>query len=149
MDNVQLVQSLYAAFGRGDINAIVEAYDPNIAWFSNADPALLPYGGERRGLDGVRSFFAKWPPMSSSNPSSRWSFRRPRFCRRSWAFNLAREGNRRPRRKPMDAHVQDQKWQGDRVQGFRRHSCGGAAHFGGDIHSVTVAPSEATARLQH
>ena len=57
MANVQLVQSLYAAFARGDPEFIVAACDPNILWISNVDPALLSFGGERRGRDGIRSDF--------------------------------------------------------------------------------------------
>ena len=57
MNNVELVKSLYAAFTRGDLDAIFAACDPNIKWISNSDPALIPWGGERKGIDGARSFF--------------------------------------------------------------------------------------------
>ena len=57
-DSIQLVKSLYEAFTRGDLNAIYDRCDPLIQWTSNADPVLLPWGGERKGVDGVRSFFA-------------------------------------------------------------------------------------------
>ncbi len=150
MDNVQLVQSLYAAFGRGDINAIVEACDPNIAWFSNADPALLPYGGELRGIDGVRSFFrevAANVEFESFQPLE--FFGGPDF--------VAVLGRSISRARGTGARVEDQwmhmfKIRNGKVTEFRVFGDTHAAvqaHFGGDIHSVTVAPSEATARLQH
>ena len=57
MNNVEFVKSLYAAFTRGDLETIFAACDPNIEWVSNSDPALIPWGGERKGIDGARSFF--------------------------------------------------------------------------------------------
>src|SRR5271157_2375194 len=150
MDNVQLVQSLYAAFGRGDINAIVEASDPNIAWFSNADPALIPFGGERRGADGVRSFFrdvAANIDFESFQP--REFFGGPDF--------VAVLGHSIARAKATGSRMEDDwihlfKIRNGKVTEFRNFGDTHAlvqAHFGGDIHSVTVAPSEATARLHH
>lgn len=32
MDNKQIVQTIYAAFGRGDIPAILEQLDDNVDW---------------------------------------------------------------------------------------------------------------------
>ena len=57
MNNVELVKSLYAAFTRGDLDTIFAACDPNIEWISNFDLVLIPWGGERKGIDGARSFF--------------------------------------------------------------------------------------------
>ena len=59
MDNHSpLIQSLYAAFGRGDLPAILDFFDPAITWSSNGDRARIPWGGTRRGHDGAASFFA-------------------------------------------------------------------------------------------
>ncbi len=58
-DNVKLVQSIYAAFARGDIESILAATDPDIAWISNADPALLPFGGERAGIQRSPVIFSR------------------------------------------------------------------------------------------
>lgn len=58
-DSIQLVKSLYAAFARGDLETIYAACDPKIEWYCNADPALIPWGGERKGAAGVRDFFAE------------------------------------------------------------------------------------------
>ncbi len=57
MDNVEFVKSLYDAFKRGDLETFFAASDPNISWFSNADPALIPWGGERKGVAAVKEFF--------------------------------------------------------------------------------------------
>jgi ketosteroid isomerase-like protein len=54
-DNVGVVQSAYAAFGRGDIAALVDLLDDAVRWSS---PRTLPQGGEFTGKDGVQQFFA-------------------------------------------------------------------------------------------
>lgn len=51
-NNVRVVQSLYAAFGRGDVPAVMEALDPNIVW-TNPGPAEFRYFGTHRGRDAV------------------------------------------------------------------------------------------------
>jgi ketosteroid isomerase-like protein len=57
--NTTIVQDAYAAFGRGDIPAVLGALDPNIEWEAviGADPALVPTAGARRGVDQVAAFF--------------------------------------------------------------------------------------------
>ena len=56
-DNVSLVQSLYAAFGRGDIDTILAALTPDVSWESIGRPEDFPTLGPRHGIDGVRDFF--------------------------------------------------------------------------------------------
>ena len=53
--NTELISGLYAAFGRGDIPAILEMLDPDISWHA---PLTLPHGGDFSGRDGVGGFFA-------------------------------------------------------------------------------------------
>jgi uncharacterized protein len=53
-DNVEVVRAAYAAFGRGDIGAIIELVDDSVQWSS---PATLPQGGDFAGKDGVMHFF--------------------------------------------------------------------------------------------
>jgi uncharacterized protein len=55
--NVELVQSLYAAFGRGEIPTIVNAVTPGSTWEIVGRASDFPTLGQRRGQDGVRSFF--------------------------------------------------------------------------------------------
>ena len=55
--NVTLVQSLYAAFGRGDIATIVAAMAPDVHWEVVGRPQDYPLLGVRRGPEGVREFF--------------------------------------------------------------------------------------------
>lgn len=52
--NETVVQDAYAAFGRGDIAAVIGALDETVEWTS---PATLPQGGQFHGPDGVTKFF--------------------------------------------------------------------------------------------
>ena len=56
-DNKALVQSLYAAFGRGDVPFILGNLDAGAEWVSNGNPAAIPWGGARRGHAGALEFF--------------------------------------------------------------------------------------------
>jgi uncharacterized protein len=150
MDSVQLVQSIYAAFARGDIDSILAAIDPNIVWISNADPALLPFGGERRGIDGVRSFFRELAANIALD-----SFQ-PREFLGGLDF-VAVLGRSISRSRATDEPFEDDwmhlvRIRHGKVTEFRLFNDTHAlvqAHFGGDIHSVSVAPSKATEAFHH
>lgn len=61
MGNIETVNEIYEAFGRGDVPAILERLHPEVAWEAWADnhgqragvPHLLP----RAGREGVAEFF--------------------------------------------------------------------------------------------
>lgn len=55
--NVTLVQSLYAAFGRGDIATIVAAMAPDADWTVHGRAKDYPALGHFKGPQGVREFF--------------------------------------------------------------------------------------------
>src|SRR5438067_12937559 len=55
--NVSFVQSLYAAFKKGDIAAIVEAIAPDAAWEVNGRREDHPLLGVRNGRSGAEEFF--------------------------------------------------------------------------------------------
>jgi len=57
--NVELVQNLYAAFGRGDIDALVAGCAPNVRWRVNGRPSDFPMIGTWTGPEGVREFFGQ------------------------------------------------------------------------------------------
>jgi ketosteroid isomerase-like protein len=66
-NNVELVQSMYAAFARGDVTAVLSALDPAIEW-SEADNFLYardtPYVGHQEVLMGVFAPIAtQWDGM--------------------------------------------------------------------------------------
>jgi len=56
--NTKLVQDAYAAFQRGDIQAILEKLDAQVVWkpVTGAD-SNVPMAGERRGAADVGGFF--------------------------------------------------------------------------------------------
>ncbi|MBM3624750.1 MAG: ketosteroid isomerase [Alphaproteobacteria bacterium] len=57
MSNSDLIRSLYAAFGRGDVKSILDALDPTIEWLSNGDAKIIHCTGRRDGVAGAASFF--------------------------------------------------------------------------------------------
>ncbi len=55
-DNVDVVQGAWDAFGRGDIDAVLEAISPSA---ETRVPESLPWGGTYTGPDGFQDFLAK------------------------------------------------------------------------------------------
>jgi uncharacterized protein len=55
--DVALIQSLYAAFGRGDIASIIAAVAPDIEWRLNGSRSDHPLLGSWKGPQGVQAFF--------------------------------------------------------------------------------------------
>jgi uncharacterized protein len=69
--DVALIQSLYAAFGRGDIATIIAAATPDIEWRLNGSRSDYPLLGTWNGPKGVQSFFdelAKLQDFSEFSP---------------------------------------------------------------------------------
>jgi uncharacterized protein len=57
-DNVKTIQSVYEAFGRGDVAAILEVLTDDVDWASEAaDATGAPWYGVRHGRDEVTAFF--------------------------------------------------------------------------------------------
>jgi ketosteroid isomerase-like protein len=58
VENIRLVQQAYAAFGRGDIPAVLETLNPAVDWEAIIGAGdHVPTAGRRRGLDAVQGFF--------------------------------------------------------------------------------------------
>jgi ketosteroid isomerase-like protein len=55
--NLELVRSLYAAFGRGDIPAIIAALAGHATWTVHGPANLVPTFGTFHGPAGVTRFF--------------------------------------------------------------------------------------------
>jgi ketosteroid isomerase-like protein len=53
----ETVQEMYAAFGSGDVPAILERLDPNIEWEYDASPTEVPWLQPRHGRAGATEFF--------------------------------------------------------------------------------------------
>lgn len=56
-ENKRVVQSIFEAFGRGDIPGVLEHVSEDVVW-NAPGPARVLYYGERRGHEGATEFFA-------------------------------------------------------------------------------------------
>jgi hypothetical protein len=56
-DNVKTIQSVYEAFGRGDVGAIIDNVTDDVDWAADTNSTAAPWYGVRHGKDGVGSFF--------------------------------------------------------------------------------------------
>ena len=54
--NLDVVRGVYGAFGRGDLEGILGALDPQVSW-RTPGAADLPTAGLRQGFAAVRDFF--------------------------------------------------------------------------------------------
>jgi ketosteroid isomerase-like protein len=55
--NVALVQSLYAAFGKGDVGTILNGLSADVDWHSGGRASDYPGFGQRKGQNAVKEFF--------------------------------------------------------------------------------------------
>src|SRR3954471_996142 len=55
--NIAHVQSMYAAFGRGDIAALLAGMTPDIDWQTIGRQKDFPTLGPRQGIEQVQEFF--------------------------------------------------------------------------------------------
>lgn len=55
-ENKRTVQSIFEAFGRGDIPGVLEHVSEDVTW-SAPGPEVVTYFGERRGHAGAAEFF--------------------------------------------------------------------------------------------
>jgi uncharacterized protein len=150
MDNIEFVKSLYAAFMNGDIDRIVAAAGPNMDWKSNADPMLLPWGGERGSLHEIRAFFKQ---LADNMDIERFTPRE--FCAgNDFVFVTGRTEGRMRR---SGSHF-DLEWAhffriaGDKVVVFREYTDTHAAvqaFIGGDIHAIGLPSSAQVQAPRH
>ena len=56
-ENVATIQSIYEAFGRGDVDFILDRVTDDVDWASEPDSKIAPWHGIRRGRAEVPSFF--------------------------------------------------------------------------------------------
>jgi ketosteroid isomerase-like protein len=55
--NTQAVQQAFAAFGRGDIPALLQMLSPDVEWVADGPPDILPWAGVYRGPEQAGQFF--------------------------------------------------------------------------------------------
>lgn len=59
--NIETVQQIYAAYGRGDMKFIVEQLDDDVSWgIESVAAGEVPPFGILRGKENVPKFFAAW-----------------------------------------------------------------------------------------
>jgi ketosteroid isomerase-like protein len=63
MSNVDTVKQMYGAFGKGDIPAIVDRMDENVAWDTQTSVPHVPWLAPRRGKTNVPAFFESLTPL--------------------------------------------------------------------------------------
>jgi len=56
--NLEITTQMYEAFGRGDVQAILDLVTDDIDWSTDAAIPSAPWYGPRHGKDEVASFFA-------------------------------------------------------------------------------------------
>lgn len=55
-DNVDVIESAFAAFGKGDVESVIGFFDDSAEIVA---PETLPWGGTYEGPEGMRTFLAK------------------------------------------------------------------------------------------
>jgi ketosteroid isomerase-like protein len=93
--NIALVQSLYAAFGRGDIATIVSAAAPDVVWHVHGRPKDYPALGVHKGPQGVKKFFeivADTQDVSSFTPREFYPSGDKVFVRGHYAWTMRKTG---------------------------------------------------------
>jgi len=63
MSNLDTVRQIYDAFGRGDIPAILDKLDENVAWETQIPVEGVPWLQTRRGREEVAGFFESLAPL--------------------------------------------------------------------------------------
>lgn len=63
MGNVDTVKDIYAAFGRGDIPAILDQLADEVQWDVDSPAPQVPWLSPRRGRDNIGAFFESLAPL--------------------------------------------------------------------------------------
>ena len=56
-ENIKTIQTIYEAFGRGDVQAVLDRLTDDVNWATETSSTVAPWYGVRHGQDGVASFF--------------------------------------------------------------------------------------------
>ena len=63
MSNVETVQAIYQAFGRGDVGTILDKLDDGVEWETTVPVSDVPWLRARRGKANVAGFFESLAPL--------------------------------------------------------------------------------------
>jgi ketosteroid isomerase-like protein len=115
--NIAIVQSLYAAFGRGDIGAILEGCTPDVEWQSGGQKGDFPVFGPRKGIAEVQEFFrtvSESHEFQEFSPREFYADRDKVFVLGHYALTMKRNG-----RQAASDWVHVFTFRGGRVEKFR------------------------------
>ena len=59
-DNIKTIEGIYEAFGRGDVQAILDGMTDDVDWATETSSTVAPWYGVRRGKKAVTSFFEEF-----------------------------------------------------------------------------------------
>ena len=71
--NIDTARQMYQAFGRGDVQAILDRVTDDVDWSTDAAIASAPWYGPKNGKDELVSFFEGIAKTGGRSPNSpRW-----------------------------------------------------------------------------
>ena len=72
-ENKRTVQSIFEAFGRGDIPGVLEHVSEDVTW-NAPGPSVVPFYGRRRGHAGATEFFVQLGSNVEFEKFEPWEF---------------------------------------------------------------------------
>ena len=115
--NIATVQSMYAAFGRGEIDTIVNGCTPDVKWTSGGQEGEFPAFGTFNGQARVREFFravSDTQEFSEFSPQEFYADRDKVFVLGRYAMTMKQSG-----RKLSSEWVHIFTFRGGKVSDFR------------------------------
>ncbi|HEX3486531.1 MAG TPA: nuclear transport factor 2 family protein [Micropepsaceae bacterium] len=115
--NIAIAQALYAAFGRGDLDTILDGCAPDVEWQSGGRQEDYPTFGLRKGKTEVEEFFrivAQTQDFDEFTPQDFYADRDKVFVLGRYAMTLKKNG-----RKPASEWIHIFSFQGGKVTKFR------------------------------
>jgi uncharacterized protein len=98
-DNVTKLQEMYAAFGRGEIDAILANVTDDVSWGIDTEVSEIPWYRVTKGREGVADFFASLArevEFKSFVPSNFVGAGDEVFVNIDYAYQLRRNGKSAP-----------------------------------------------------
>ena len=129
--NVTIVQSMYAAFGKGDIATIIAAVTPDIDWHSGGRVSDFPTFGPRKGPKEVGEFFktvADNNDFSEFSPREFYADGDKVFVLGHYAHDAQEE--RQENRQRLGPHLHVPRRQGGPIPRVPRHRARGGSVSG-------------------
>lgn len=73
-ENIKSIQGIYEAFGRGDVDTVLDGVTDDVDWATETSSTVAPWYGVRRGKDGVASFFNAFGSTMEVQEFNPWAF---------------------------------------------------------------------------